>query len=111
MKDIKNMIDILLGLWLLLFIAFLVISIITNNEIFGLMAGFLLLLLGLFILVDGIQISNEMSIVANGSTTEINYVYNDLSLPYGTVNTTIGLPLLLFSIYLIYANLIARKGS
>jgi len=105
------MIDIMLAIWLVFFIIFLVVNIITNNEIFGLMAGFLLLLLSLFILVDGIQISDTIEIVTAGSTTSVSWVYEDATLPYGNYNTVFGVSFLLFAVYIIYANLIKKPSG
>jgi len=106
------MIDIMLAIWLVFFIIFLVINVITNNQIFGGMAGILLLLLSLFIIVDGIQISNSIEVVSAGATTTVSWVYEDATLPYGNYNMIFGVSFLLFSVYIIYANFIRKnKGG
>ncbi len=103
------MIDVMLAIWIVFFIIFLVANIITDNQIFGAMAGIILLLFGLFIIVGGIQLEAGATIVESGSTTTVTWTYSDATLEYGTYNTIFGLSFVGFAVYLIYANLIKKQ--
>ena len=102
------MLDILLAVWIVFFVIFLVANIITDNQIFGGMASIILLLLGLYIIVGGIQISDGATIVESGDTTTVTWTYDDADLEYGSYNTVFGLSFVAFSIYLLYANFIKK---
>ena len=104
--------DLLLVIWICLFVIFLVVGIISNSKVFGAMSGVLLLLLGLFIITTGIQISSGADIVeASDTATTVTWTYTDATLPYSTYSIVWGITLLLFSVYILYANLLKPKGS
>jgi hypothetical protein len=98
------MIEIVLLIWVILFLIFFVAGINVDNPIFGLVAGSLLLLLGLGIIVSGLQISSGMNITTVGGTTNIVYEYDDVSPPFSTWGLLFGVTLLAISIYIIYRN-------
>lgn len=100
------MIDVMLAVWMVFFVIFLVANIITNNQIFGLMGSIILILLGLFIIVDGLQVNTGAEILDTASGATISWTYTDIELPYSTFSNVIGLPFLLFGVYMLYANLI-----
>jgi len=102
------MIDVILAIWIVFFVIFLVANIVSNNEIFGAMAGIILLLFGLFIIVGGIQIESGATIIDSGATTTVEWTYEDATLEYGTYNVVFGLSFVGFAVYIIYANLIKK---
>lgn len=98
------MIEIVLFVWILLFLIFFVAGIVTDNPIFGLVAGFILVTLALGIIVDGLQFQDGMSINASGNYTNITQTYTTIAPPFSTWGILFGLTLLVISIYLFYAN-------
>lgn len=98
------MIDIILIIWIILFLIFFVAGIITDNPVFGLVGGMLLLLLGLGIIVSGLQLSSGMTMVTSGNQTDITYNYDTVAPPFSTWGLLFGLTLLAISIYIIYRN-------
>lgn len=102
------MLEIMLAIWIVFFVIFLVANIITDNQIFGAMAGIVLLLFSAFVIVGGIQIESGAEIIEVGDTTTITWEHEDATLEYGNYELVFGLSFLCFSIYIIYANLIKK---
>lgn len=98
------MIDIILIIWIVLFLIFFVSGMVTDNPVFGLVGGLLLLLLGLGIIVSGLQLSSGMTMVTAGNQTTVIYDYDDVAPPFSTWGLLFGLTLLAISIYIIYRN-------
>jgi len=98
------MIDLILIIWIILFLIFFVSGMVTDNPIFGLVGGLLLLLLGLGIIVSGLQLSSGMTMVTVGNQTNITYNYAEVAPPFSTWGLLFGLTLLAISIYIIYRN-------
>ena len=98
------MIYYLVILWLLVFFIFLAVSIAADSSILGIISGIWLLLLGLAIIVSGIQVQSGMEINMDGSTTTYEYQYDDATLPYSTYSFVWGIILILSSMYIVYAN-------
>ena len=98
------MIYFLVILWLLIFFIFLAVSITVDSGILGIISGVWLLLLGLAIIVTGIQIQSGMEINTVGQTTTYEYQYDDATLPYSTYSFVWGIILILSSMYLMYVN-------
>lgn len=98
------MIDFVLLLWLIIFIILFVANIYLQNAIFGTIAGFWLLLLGIAIIITGVQMQQGMNIDIVGDNTTIIYTYTDLTLPYSTYSFIWGFILIAISIYITYKN-------
>lgn len=99
------MIDFLVILWLLIFFVFLVASVSIDASLLGVIAGIWLLLLGLAIIVSGIQVQSGMEInVVSSTVTTYDIQYVDATLPYGAYSFVWGIIIILTSIYIIYAN-------
>lgn len=105
------MYDIILILWILIFFILLVVNIVEKSHWFGIFAGIWLLLLGLAIIITGVQIQNGMSIETSGAWQNITFLYEDLAppfYPYGGVQSTYslvwGVIFILISIYITYSN-------
>jgi hypothetical protein len=88
------------------FLIFLVINIAERSRIFGAIAGMWLLVLGLFIIVDGIQTESGITIDDTGDTTSYEYQFIDVTLPYSTYSIVWGIVFIGISIYILYANLL-----
>lgn len=98
------MIEILLFIWILIFLIFFVAGIVTDSPIFGIVAGFILLTLALGIIVDGLQYQSGMNINTAGNYTNVTVKYSEITAPFSTLGIVFGLTLLAISIYLFYAN-------
>jgi len=98
------MIDLIIFIWILIFLIFFVAGIVTDNPIFGLVAGALLMLFGLGISVDGMQMTSGMTITTVGNVTNVSYDYTEITAPFSTWGTVFGLTLIAISIYIIFRN-------
>lgn len=98
------MIDMMLVLWIVLFVIFFIAGMIEKSYTLGIVSGVLLLLLGLGIIVTGVQIQSGMNMSDTGSGYEITYTYSDATLPFSTYSFVWGIILILVSMYIIYAN-------
>jgi len=98
------MVDWLIVLWLIVFMLLFAANIGVNSAVFGLIAGFWLLVLGLGIIVTGIQIQDGYEIVTSGSTTSIVYSYVDATLPFSSLSMVWGVFLILIAGFMLYSN-------
>jgi len=98
------MIEIILFLWILIFLIFFVAGIVTDNAVFGIVAGFILLLFALGIIVDGMQFQTGMEITTVNGTQRLTTQYSEITAPFSTWGILFGITLLAISIYLFYAN-------
>lgn len=100
------MVDGILVYWLLIFIILLIIHLIADSTTFGIICGFWFMILGLAILVTGIQIQTGVSI----SDTAITNVYEDMILPFSTYSIVWGVTLIGISMYMVLANAMRRTS-
>jgi len=98
------MIEIILFAWILIFLIFFVAGLVTNNPVFGIVSGFILLTLALGIVVDGLQFQTGVTITTAGNTTSVVTEYTSIAPPFSTWGILFGLTLIGISIYLFYAN-------
>ena len=104
------MTEIVLLLWILIWVILIFLSIIETRGItFGAMSGIWLLLLGVYIYIDGIQVQSGMTIVTSGSTQTITYSYSDIILPVSNYGLLWGIPFVLIAIYILYLSATARN--
>lgn len=76
-----------------------------SNSIFGIIAGFWLLILGLAIIVTGLQIQSGITVsIVSNVTTNISYSYSDVTLPFSTYSFVWGIIIMCISIYIIFKN-------
>jgi len=94
----------MLLIWVVLFIIFIVINIVERSTNFGKIAGIWLLLLGCFIIVDGVQYNSGVEVTEGADSTIVEYKYIDVTLPYSTYAFIWGIIFILVGIYIIYAN-------
>lgn len=98
------MIDLVLYIWILIFVILFIANLYTNNAVFGIIAGMWLLILGLAIIVSGFQMQTGMTITEAGNTTSIVNTYTDVALPFSTYSFIWGIIILCISIYITYRN-------
>jgi hypothetical protein len=90
----------------LIFIVILILNLYTDNEIFGIIAGFWLIVIAGAILIDGIQLQSGMDMIASGSNYTISTTYTDLVLPFPSPASVIfGMVLIGLSIYILFKNI------
>lgn len=98
------MIELIVFLWIMLFLIFFIAGIVTNNPVFGIVAGVILLTFALGIIIDGLQFSSGMTINVVNGTQVVTTQYSEIASPFSTWGILFGLTLLAVSIYLFYAN-------
>lgn len=98
------MIEIAFFIWLFIFIILFVANMYLDNSIFGAIAGFWILILGLAVIITGIQIQSGMTLNESGVTTTITYQYTDLALPFSSYGFIFGVFLICIGIYITYKN-------
>jgi len=105
------MIDTILIIWLVVFFILLAVNLAEHSHWFGVFAGIWLLLLGLAIIVTGVQIQSGMTIDTVGTVQTITYSTSDLVspfYPYGGLQSTYsivwGLIFIGIAIFIIYSN-------
>lgn len=108
--NVVKMTDWIILLWLLIWIVLMALNIWTKNPTFGGIAGVLFLLLGVFIVVSGIQISDGSTTTVVDPTTSVEQPqYTDAVLPHNTYAYVWGLPFILLSFYILYANAMSYR--
>ncbi len=98
------MIEIIVFMWILIFLIFFVAGIVTNNPIFGIVAGVVLLTFALGVVVDGLQFTAGVTVSDVGNDTVVTTDYAEITAPFSSWGILFGLTLLAVSIYLFYAN-------
>jgi len=105
------MIDTILIIWLVVFFILLAVNLAEHSHWFGVFAGIWLLLLGLGIVITGLQIQSGMEISTVGTVQTITYQYENLTspvYPYGGVSSTYsaiwGIIFIGIGIYILYSN-------
>jgi len=102
------MIDAILIFWILIFIVFLIVNIIGESTTFGMIAAFWILLLGLAIIITGIQVQSGMSVSVEGGNQVVTYSYADATIPFSTYSFIWGIFFIGISMYMLLANARAR---
>ena len=102
------MIDAILIFWILIFIIFLIVNLLGESTTFGMIAAFWILILGLAIIITGIQVQTGVDITTSGGTQSIVYTYQDATVPFSTYAYIWGLFFIGISMYMLLANARAR---
>ncbi len=102
------MIDMILIFWILIFIVFLIVNLLGESTTFGMIAAFWILLLGLAIIITGIQVQTGVEVTDVGDTQTIVYTYTDATVPYGSFSFIWGIVFIAISMYMLLANARAR---
>jgi hypothetical protein len=90
---------------LFVFLIIFVSNLYLNNEIFGILSGFWLIVIAGAILIDGIKIQSGTTITTVNGTTTMTNVYSDLVLPFpSSASVIFGMFFVGISIYIIYKN-------
>lgn len=103
--------DILLLLvWLVIWAIFLAMSTVeTRGLVFGFMAGLWILLLGCYILVDGLYQETGSTLVASGSDYIITYTKAVIVPPFSSYGVLWCFPFIAIGMYLMYLAVTMRK--
>lgn len=102
------MVDGILIYWILIFIIFLIVNIAGGSTTFGIINGFWLMILGLAILITGVQLQSGMSITTVGGVQTVAYSYSDIVLPFSTYSIVWGVFFIGLAMYMIIANAMSR---
>ena len=100
----------ILILWFLIFIIFLIIHLQQNSADWGIITSFWLLLIGLAVLVTGLEIESGMTIETSGSTQTLVYQYADVAAPFSTYSYMWGVFFIALFIYMLYVNAEKKWG-
>jgi len=99
------MLDITFIIMIFIFLIIFISNLYLNNPIFGIIAGFWLIVISCAVLIDGIRLQAGMALVTSGNYTNVTYKYTDLVLPFPSPASVIfGVFLIGLSIYIIYKN-------
>lgn len=98
------MVDGILLYWLLIFIILLIVNIAGNSTTFGMIAALWLLVLGLAIIITGVQLQTGINTAVSDTAQNITYVYEDVVLPFSTYAFIWGIFMIGLSMYMLIAN-------
>ena len=102
----------LILLWLVLWVILLIMSSIDKRGVvFGFIAGIWILFLGIYIILDGIQIQSGMTVMGEVGNQVITYQYNTVTPPLSSYSTMWGLPFILIGFYLCWLSATAKKKT
>jgi hypothetical protein len=104
------MVDGILIYWLLIFIVLLIVNLAGDSTTFGIIDGFWLLILGLAVIVTGVQLQSGMNVTTVGTSQIISYTYSDVVLPFSTYSIIWGIFFIGLAMYMIIANGMRRAG-
>lgn len=95
--------EVVFLLWIILWIVFLVMSIIERRGIvFGFLAGLWILFLGVYLYIDGFQFLSGVEMVSSGGMQTISYTYDSVVLPFSNYGLLWAIPFILLGIYILY---------
>lgn len=97
------MLDILILIWLIVFIIFFLVSVVQNAGIFGIISGFWLMLFGVMIVATGIQTQSGMTITTVGANQTITYQFADIVSSISSYSFILGFIFIGVSMYIVYA--------
>jgi len=104
--------EILLLVWLIIWVILLVMSTIDKRGVvFGFIAGVWILFLGIYVILDGIQIQSGMTVTGEVANQIITYQYNTVAPPFSSYSTMWGLPFILIGFYLCWLSATAKKKN
>lgn len=99
-------------LWIVIWAILLFVNIKARSAIFGGFAGMWLFLLGIFIIVTGIQLETGTITTILSPSQSVNYVqYSNAILPYSTYSFVWGVFLFVLAIYILIANARAKASQ
>jgi len=97
-------------IWLIIWVVFLVMSIIEQRGItFGFFAGLWVILFGVYIYLDGIALETGLQISYSGGSQIVERVYENSVPSFSTYGLLIGVPFVLIGLYICY--LAANKNK
>lgn len=98
-------------LWFIIWIVFLIMSIIeTRGVTFGFLSGLYPLFLGVYLFLDGIQVQSGMTISYTAGVQTVEKVYANSIPAFSSYGMLFGLPFILLGIYICYLAATKHKG-
>jgi hypothetical protein len=102
----------LILLWVVIWAILMFINVRAKSTSFGIFAGFWLFMLGIAIIVTGVQIeTGTITTTVNPGQYVEQLQWNDVIYPYSTYSIVWGIFLFALAIYIISANIIARQSK
>lgn len=100
----------LLILWLVIWVILLIMSTIDKRGVvFGFISGVWILFMGIYIILDGLQVQSGMTILGEVGNQSIVYQYNEIVPPFSNYSTMWGLPFILIGFYITWLSATAKK--
>ena len=104
--------EMLLILWLVLWVILLIMSTIDKRGVvFGFIAGIWILFMGIYVILDGIQIQSGMTVTGEVGNQVIVYSYSEILPPFSNYSTMWGLPFILLGFYICWLSATAKKKT
>jgi len=88
-------------LWIILWVIFLIMGAIEKRGVlFGFLSGFWILILGIFVYIDGIQYRSGVNLTEGAGCCTLTYNYVNMVVPYNTVGMVWAFPFILLGLYI-----------
>jgi hypothetical protein len=108
----KNMDLTLLLIWVIIWVIFLAMSTFeTRGMVYGFMAGIWILLLGCYILVDGLYMDIGSTIVSEGSNYIVTVTKEQVVPPFSSYGVLWCFPFIAVSIYQMYLAITMKRDK
>jgi hypothetical protein len=102
--------EVLLIIWLAIWLILLIMSTFEKRGfVFGFVAGVWILLLGVYILGDGLQLQSGMTILGDVGDQTIEYVYTEVVPPYSSYSLMWGIPFIALGMYICYLSATSKN--
>jgi len=82
-----------------------------RGVVFGFISGIWILFLGIYLILDGLQIQSGMSIIGEAGNQTILYQYNEIVPPFSSYSTMWGLPFIMLGFYLCWLSATAKRKN
>ena len=105
--------ETIFAMWLVIWVIFLVMSVIEKRgvAVFGFFSGLWILFLGVYIYLDGLEIRNGLTVTGEVTDQVVSYTYSEVVPPFNTMGMLWGLPFILLGIYILFLATFKRKKN
>lgn len=102
--------EILLIIWIIVWVILLAMSTVEKKGIvFGFMAGLWITFLGIYIMLDGLQLQSGMTVTGDIGDQTIIYQYSEIVPPFSSYSTLWCIPFILIGMYVMYLSVNALR--